>query len=340
MNNSPKFLTAIVFLVFIVSLTAQDAYFMQYNNAPLTVNPALTGTFEGNHRVLMNYRSQWSGTLGGDSFTTMALSYDSHVELGKTTIIGFGLNGLRDRAGALDLSLTQPSLLLSVSKKLMNETARYHMLSFGIEGGMARRSIDLSTVQWPSQHDGNGGFDPDLPGGNISDGEISHTDLSAGLSWKFVMNSKSFIQLGTALHHINEPDVTFLGTPNNTLSRRTTYHGLAEIAVADFFSFLPSFIYLNQGVHSDLRVGASGKWYYRENTDAKFVQIGFWRRANKNVHHPGSLTTIAASAALDLGHLQLGLTYDREFNNELTLTNASSFELMLGYVFGESKIEE
>jgi len=194
------------------------------------------------------------------------------------------------------------------------------MFSFGFQGGIARRKLYFKSDFWPSH--------------------ILYADVSAGLSWKYALNSKSFIQLGTAVHHANGPDngpVIFF--PGETLVEKITYHGSAEIVLTNVFSILPSFVYLNQGVHSDFRFGAANKWYYKKNTDTKFVQIGIWRRANGDTTHSG-VTTIMGSAIVDLGHLQLGITYDRELNNELAAVNAYSLELMLGYVFGETKVEE
>ena len=44
---------------------AQDHLFSQFFNAPIYLNPSLTGQFDGDLRVGMLYRNQWSA-LGGD----------------------------------------------------------------------------------------------------------------------------------------------------------------------------------------------------------------------------------------------------------------------------------
>ncbi|MES1226414.1 MAG: type IX secretion system membrane protein PorP/SprF, partial [Bacteroidota bacterium] len=38
---------------------AQDPNFSQFFASPLTLNPALTGKFDGVYRVAGNYRNQW-----------------------------------------------------------------------------------------------------------------------------------------------------------------------------------------------------------------------------------------------------------------------------------------
>src|SRR5204862_4936964 len=41
--------------------SCQDAHFSQWLNTPLTLNPAMTGVFNGKFRFSNDYRSQWSG---------------------------------------------------------------------------------------------------------------------------------------------------------------------------------------------------------------------------------------------------------------------------------------
>ncbi|MFH1322164.1 MAG: type IX secretion system membrane protein PorP/SprF [Bacteroidota bacterium] len=38
---------------------SQDIHFSQFYQTPLIINPALTGSFNGQVRVLMNYKDQW-----------------------------------------------------------------------------------------------------------------------------------------------------------------------------------------------------------------------------------------------------------------------------------------
>ena len=39
---------------------AQDIHFSQFANSPLNLNPAQTGLFNGDYRIMANQRSQWS----------------------------------------------------------------------------------------------------------------------------------------------------------------------------------------------------------------------------------------------------------------------------------------
>ncbi|HWC54182.1 MAG TPA: type IX secretion system membrane protein PorP/SprF, partial [Chitinophagaceae bacterium] len=53
---------------------AQDPNFSQFFASPLTLNPALTGKFDGVYRVAGNYRNQWP-TIN-NAFTTATASID------------------------------------------------------------------------------------------------------------------------------------------------------------------------------------------------------------------------------------------------------------------------
>ena len=55
-------------------ISGQDIHFSQFNNTPLIINPALTGVFNGNHRVFLNYKDQWRSI--GAPYKTYAISYD------------------------------------------------------------------------------------------------------------------------------------------------------------------------------------------------------------------------------------------------------------------------
>lgn len=57
---------------------AQDVQFSQFYNAPLYLNPALTGTSHSS-RAILNYRNQWP--TAGKPFITYAASFDHFFSL-------------------------------------------------------------------------------------------------------------------------------------------------------------------------------------------------------------------------------------------------------------------
>ncbi|HHB79921.1 MAG TPA: type IX secretion system membrane protein PorP/SprF, partial [Saprospiraceae bacterium] len=64
------FLTLFTLALAQKSLWAQDAHFSQFAAAPLEINPAMSGIFNGKFKANLNYRSQWGSIIGSDAFKT------------------------------------------------------------------------------------------------------------------------------------------------------------------------------------------------------------------------------------------------------------------------------
>ena len=67
-------LTLAICVTLVSAATAQDPNFSQFFASPLTLNPALTGKFDGVVRVAGNYRNQWP-TIN-NAFVTKTVSVD------------------------------------------------------------------------------------------------------------------------------------------------------------------------------------------------------------------------------------------------------------------------
>ena len=72
-----KIFTLSVTVMLAFSVVAQDPNFSQFFASPLTLNPALTGKFDGDFRVAGNYRNQWPAF--NNAYTTSTLSLDFSI---------------------------------------------------------------------------------------------------------------------------------------------------------------------------------------------------------------------------------------------------------------------
>src|SRR5258706_12481046 len=82
---------------------AQDPNFSQFFASPLTLNPALTGKFDGVYRVAGNYRNQWP-TIN-IAFITMRVSIDFEIlkkSIRETDHFVFGILGFSDKTAIGD----------------------------------------------------------------------------------------------------------------------------------------------------------------------------------------------------------------------------------------------
>ncbi|HEU0065301.1 MAG TPA: type IX secretion system membrane protein PorP/SprF, partial [Flavisolibacter sp.] len=95
-----KLLCSFIILAFGIGSHAQDPNFSQFFASPLTLNPALTGKFDGVYRVAINYRNQWP-TIN-NAFTTATASFDAGILKGKIPDFdqfGIGFMGFTDKSG-------------------------------------------------------------------------------------------------------------------------------------------------------------------------------------------------------------------------------------------------
>ena len=95
-EKKPAILCMILCVTFFAK--AQDPHFSQFFSSPLTLNPALTGKFDGTLRVAGNYRNQWPAF--NNVYTTSTLSVDFAIlkkRLPEFDTWGVGILALTDR---------------------------------------------------------------------------------------------------------------------------------------------------------------------------------------------------------------------------------------------------
>ena len=80
-----RIIYTLLLLAFIIpgDLWAQDPAFSQFFASPLSLNPALTGKFNGIFRVAGNYRNQWPQI--NNAFITSTVSVDGNILTNKIT---------------------------------------------------------------------------------------------------------------------------------------------------------------------------------------------------------------------------------------------------------------
>ena len=136
-------------------------------SSPLNLNPALTGVMNCNVRLSGNYRNQWASVLKANAFSTYSISYDQRIPVGRNDFFGVGGTFWGDKAGESNFATLQGRLSLSYSKKMSGGRKSGNYLVVGADAGASQRSIDFLNLRYGSQHDGQGGFDQNLPTGLV-----------------------------------------------------------------------------------------------------------------------------------------------------------------------------
>src|ERR1044071_8657006 len=106
-----RFILVIVANILLKTAGAQDPNFSQFFVSPLTLNPAMTGKFNGDFRIAGNYRDQWPAI--SKAFVTSTASIDFPI--------------LRNRINELD---TWGVGLLAMTDKTANGILSTNMISF------------------------------------------------------------------------------------------------------------------------------------------------------------------------------------------------------------------
>lgn len=253
------FIPYTLYLLFTFTCRAQDAHFSQFYNSPLTLNPSLAGTFDGKIRVIANYRNQWQSVA--TPFKTFAFSSDMSFFRKRESggFLGAGLSFISDKAGDSELGLNQVNLSIAYHAKISGHS----ILSAGIQGGFAQRSINFSALMWDNQYDGNSfnqALSPNEP--DITNNH-SYPDFGAGMQWAYskgemfaTANNQFFANVGISVFHINSPNVSFYSTAKDNLPLKITGHGALQMGINNSkYSLEPSFEYVQQSSLKDIVAG-------------------------------------------------------------------------------------
>ncbi len=315
----------LITLVFLLNegqwkVLAQDIHFSQFNMAPLSLNPALAGFYDGNHRVFLNYKNQWQGmSSSGAVYKTSMCSYDTRLLTKKIKggYLGAGFTAFKDVAGDLKLGTTQLNISVSGVVNLNSK----QVLSGGIQGGIVQRSISTSAMQWDAQYDQTtGNYNSALPSYDVSSIPTTiYGDFSGGLAWSYSTvkaasnygNKDMKVTLGISAFHLNRPNEKFQiynTSAVDNLSSKFTLHGSGQVPIASSkYQLVPSFILLKQGPHLELDMGTMVRWLiqgqsrYTGNIQGMALAMGVQYRAKD---------AIIPMVLYEYSDYALGVSYD------------------------------
>jgi type IX secretion system PorP/SprF family membrane protein len=258
---------------------AQDAEFTQFYANPIYHNPAFAGTAIG-PRFSMNYRNQWSKMP--NPFNNFSASFDKHAD---PLSGGFGFIGYYDKMGESELSTIYGGFVYSYHLNVSQD----FVIKIGLQGGLLQKRVDYSLLRFSDQVDMQLGFvldtKEDLPTEGIFTSDMV-PDFSAG----FLGFSNKFY-FGFAMHHLNEPNLSFYKSSTSVLASRMTFHAGMMINTEEGYTRTPSkFIspnimfqsqynvyQINAGLYFIRDKFVSGVWLRQTsaNTDAMMMLLGF-----------------------------------------------------------------
>lgn len=329
-------LITVLFLGLTVLSFAQDKHFSQFYTAPLTLNPAMSGLFEGRYKGSINYRTQWASILENAPFTTTGAAVEGNFRLsdrGKyPDKLGVGVAFFSDKVGSQSFSTDQISLSGAFHKALDFDGRQ--VISAGYQISIVQRSINFNQLTFHDQFNGLDGYtrtsQENLPTNNITYG-----DMSAGIFWSSTINDKVASYLGAGISHFNYPDASFYDNPNiqpDKIFLKTTLQAGARIKFSKQLDLEPRLIVLLQGPHTEIDGGATVRMAL-DDYASQNLYLGLWFRGVNDVGGSMTMDAVIPMVAYRYENVQVGVSYDV---NTSTLSSSTAgrggFELSMSFI--------
>lgn len=230
-----------------------DAHFSQYYGYPAWLNPALTGTFDGEYRVSAIYRSQWAGI--GNGFKTVGAA----AEINTNKDVSFGVSVFRQTAGTGGYHNTSGYGNLSYSGMRFGKNG-YQRVVLGMQVGLLSKGFDRNKVTFEDGYDPITGIE--IPNGSIDPVLFNKLNMSSfdaalgALYFDADPAKKANIYAGFSASHVTRPNDFFSGGEGAKLPMRFNAHAGVRIKVSETFSITPNFLYIKQGT-ADAKVASA-----------------------------------------------------------------------------------
>ncbi len=300
----PKLL--IFLLLFSQAGYSQDPNFSQFFVSPLTLNPALTGKFNGDFRVAGNYRDQWPEI--SRAFITSTISFDAPIlrsQLSELDTWGIGIMAMTDKSANGVLSGYFISITTAYHKGIDEDGLQ--QIGIGFQGTYSNKRLDGTKLNFLDELDQNGSWT--IPSGEAIDNRMVNTsyfDFGVGVLYNGSTDGYNNFYLGASAYHLNKPKESFTGDVFYELSPRLTVNAGGAIPLADRTRtiYVSTLLSRQAGASNIVAGGAAGFLLNDDEENPMNFYAGAWARFN-NVND-----AIIPYLGLEFGGFRFGASYD------------------------------
>lgn len=283
MKNIKYILLVLLFGNTSYNATAQNNSFSQYHLSPVFTSPAEIGTTDY-FQVLAHYRKQ--SLSQGQGYEKLALSaiYPLFRKDGGQRFGGVGI-GIMNESSGMNGLLNETSLNAGYAYNLQVNNSNF--ISFGIQGGYYRRSLDIGEITTDGQYQ-NGVYDPGLyVGENFSDNVSQTFKADIGATWT-VMDAygEQKIVLGVSTFNVTRANYEFLeSSSKNAAPIQYQVYGSIKVFEMDKLHIIPTFRYRMERNYSQLNVGSLFLYELKEGAKVQesHIGLGAWYSHNNAV---------------------------------------------------------
>ncbi|MBS1612180.1 MAG: PorP/SprF family type IX secretion system membrane protein [Bacteroidetes bacterium] len=341
-------LYAIVALMLgMMGVTAQDIHFSQFYASPLTLNPALTGNFNGLYRITGIYRNQFPGlTQNKPAFSTPSVSADFSLlkeALKNRGALGVGLVFVNDQQNGKTFNINH--VLASVAYNMSFGAKKQFQLGLGFQGGIVMNKVDFAKLEFAEGYTFNGTdfvYDPSSPGHEQTNSGMSIKGaFNAGIFTNFNITEKIRYYMGYSFNNATRYKQNYIANSIDqfNIPFRHTLHGGFEFEIKDAAVLIPGYLFQSQAKATETNFGLTAGIHVKKDPnprDRATLYIGFWNRLNK-----GNYTAIP-KIGFEYKGFRAGFAYDyhatqkyKGYENVYKGSAASlpqGFEVTLSYI--------
>lgn len=300
-------------------IESQDYHFSQFYASPMTLNPALTGKFDGGMRLGGIYRVQWSN-VNTSSFLYQTPSFSADFNLFKRKL-GLGIVVLNDQTNNKIFNTLEGGL--SISYKIATEKFG---VAFGLQGWYSQNYFDYNKVSQNFRQTEPTAIDM-----------IRRMDFNAGIFSDYKFENGQVIYGGFSTYHLLRPKDKFssTGLVNAQLPMKFTAQLGADLIINDKLNLIPGLMYARQSTASQINTGATFAYYLRKEEDNDMIlYAGVWSRWNELKSQ-----ALIPKIGYEIKKIRITAAYDLVTNSLASEVNVAhsarpnTFELSIIYVF-------
>ena len=348
LRSTGIFNSAILVFATIITISStvqsQDIHYSQFQNAPFTINPALTGIFKGDVRFMTNIRSQWEAVPVSYRTVTMAADMQFIDQYYKDGFFSGGITFNYDYAGDSRFNWTNLGLTGSYTKKLNP----YVYASIGLQGSVNQSAFNVSDLSFDVQYNSDRGvYDPSAPiSENFSNTSNTFMDFGAGFNLRFQghdnndmvdrLEKRSKLDVGIGLGHVFGPNMSFTQGTNLPLSMRVSPYFLGTVQVAENIDIVANGLAQFQNPYNEYLGMVAGKVHINRKLGSQFaIQLGLGYRFNEQFEFGDAYIP---QLHVDYNNWSLGFSYDINVSDfEVATDGRGGPELALRYVIMKVK---
>jgi type IX secretion system PorP/SprF family membrane protein len=296
-----KILTTLTICFALASVAeAQDPNFSQFFASPITLNPALTGKFDGVYRFATNYRNQWP-TIS-NAYTTATASFDMGIMKNRIPDydqFGIGFMGFTDRAG--DGVLTNNFLGVSLAYHKALDENGYHQIGAGFQGVYSNKRLNTAHLTFLDMLTPFGFTNQTSEVFANKQVNISYFDVNAGFIYNGSSNGYNNYYIGASMYHINRPQESFTGA-DYVLNPRVTFQAGGKIPVGTYnYLHIAGNHSMQAKAHNSMLGGAFSLNVNNDEENPTNVYLGMWYRLKD---------AVIPYMGLEFGEWHFGASYD------------------------------